>query len=124
MILRAEIGYKPKLTLAELEAMSTYDLIRDERDFRIVIEERTFFHEPLFPILELVKYCQQWRKNANSSFVYNTIESEENPLLSFLPQNDMWRVYSVWQKFECETEFSFAEVQAFIENIVNHVINP
>ena len=122
--MRVEIGYKPKLTFAELEAMNTYDLIRDERDFKIVVGERTFFHEPLFPVLELVRYCLEWRKNANSSFVYNTIESEENPLLSFAPQNDTWRVFSVWQKFECETEFSLAEVQAFVESIVNQVIKP
>lgn len=102
--------------------MNLYDIIRVERNFKIKVGERTFFHEPLFPILELVQYCLQWSKNANVSFVYNTIENDENPLLSFVPQKDTWKMYSVWQKFECETEFSSAEVHRFIGDIINQVI--
>jgi len=102
--------------------MDLYDVIRDERDFQIMINEEIFFHEPLFPILELVQYCRQWIINANTNFAYNTIESEENPLLSFMLQKEKWRISSVWQKFECEVEFSFTEVKAFIRDIINQVV--
>lgn len=123
-MLVCEIAEKAKLSTKNLEKMDLAEMLYDERNFKIIIDGKLFFHEPLFPILEFVQYCRQWNKKANTSFVYNTVESEENPLLSFVPQKDTWKIYSVWQKFECKTEFGFAEVYAFVENIINQVLNP
>lgn len=102
--------------------MDLADLLQDDRSFRVIVNNRTFFHEPLFPILELVRCCRQWLKCPNGEFIYNTIESEENPLLTFRLHDSKWKVYSVWQKFECEQTFTLEEVKSFLKDIVSQVI--
>ena len=102
--------------------MRLYDLMRIDHDFKITIDSRVFFHEPLFPILELAQYCLTWRENPNQDFIYNTIESEENPLLAFQRRGDAWQICSVWQEFECETPFCFTEVIAFVDLIIQKAV--
>ncbi|HNX15734.1 MAG TPA: hypothetical protein PKH29_12880 [Oscillospiraceae bacterium] len=122
MILQVETEVKPKLTVIQLESMSLYEIIRDERAFVIIIDGKTFFTEPLFPILEFVQYSIKWVKENNVSFIYNTIESEENPILSFTQQQGQWKIYSVWQKFECNELFKFEDIRNFIIEIINRVM--
>ena len=102
--------------------MHLYDVLRDERDFKISVNQRTFFHEPLFPILELVLCCQQWLRSADVDFVYSTLESEDNPLLALRRSKGGWRIKSAWQKFECDTVFSDNDVQDFVRSIVSQVV--
>lgn len=121
-ILVCEIEKKPKISASELKQMHLYDVIRDERDFRILVDGKLFFHEPLFPVLELVQSCQMWAKNTSTNFIYNTIESEENPILSFQKLKEGWNLKSVWQKFECERVYTDSEVISFVKTIVSQVL--
>ena len=102
--------------------MNLYEILMDERDFKIMICGETFFHEPLFPILELVKYIIDWSKKKENNFVYNTMESEDNPLIMFQKNESEWIVHSPWQRFECKRKFTLSEVNFFVQDIVNQVI--
>ena len=115
-----EIESKPQIPLAELGKMSLYDLVQDDRNFMVSVCNTVFFSDTI-AIRELAQYCQKWMKNPNKDFIYNTIESEENPLLAFRKQKSGWKMESVWQKFECDRVFSNEEVSDFISKIISHV---
>lgn len=101
--------------------MSLYDVVQDDRDFKVMVNGKEFFHEPLFPILELAQYCQRWIEKPDTDFIYNTIESEENPLLAFSHTKSGWKMESVWKKFECDLYFTADEVKSFIKTLIDQV---
>lgn len=81
-------------------------LTKYEADFRIIVNGKVFFHEPNFPLLEFLHSVNDWRNQGVGSLEYVSIETEDNPLISFISEKDMWVVYSPWQLFECETKFT------------------
>ena len=117
-MLEAIVESKPKLSLAQLKKMDMHDVLRDERDFEIRIGGKTFFHEHLFPILELARYCLEWKKKKASDFEYVTLEAEENPLISLTRSENGWRIASPWQQFECGEYFRDEDVRAFADTII------
>ena len=116
------IQSKPKISAKELERMHITDALYDERDFSISVNGQIFFCQPHFPMLEFAQYCQQWLKKPGKDFVYNTIESDENPLIAFYKQKDVWRLESVWKKFECNEIFSDNDVMNFVKEVFSHII--
>ena len=119
-MLTLKIASKPKIDLAELEKISLYDLVQDDSDLEICFSGNIFFKNSV-AIHELAQCCQKWLKRPKEDFVYNTIESEENPLLAFRKQKNGWRIESVWQIFECNKVFSAEDVTDFINNLISHV---
>lgn len=81
-----------------------------EADFKIIVNGRVFFHEPDFPLLEFLRFADKWKNQSTGTFEYISIETEDNPLISFINDNDMWKIYSPWQLFECETKFTKEEL--------------
>jgi hypothetical protein len=127
-ILICEVENRPKIQAAAFEKMNIHEILLDERDFRVIVNGHVFFDQALFPILELVQYCQLWLKthclkNNSVDFIYNTVESSENPLLTFQMVKNGWKLESVWQKFECDEVFSYTEVKNFVYEIVSKVLN-
>lgn len=119
-MLSVKIESKPKISLVELQQMSLYDLVQDDRRFTIFVNDIIFFTETI-AICELAQYCQKWTKKTHTDFVYNTIESDENPLLAFRKRKDGWGIESVWRKFECFDVFSYEEVKGFVNKIISQV---
>lgn len=75
-----------------------YELIKVEATVRIYINHVMFFSDDYFPILEFIYQFEQWRKNPIvSKFEYNSIETDENPIVSFQIQNDNCIFDSVWK---------------------------
>lgn len=104
---------------------STYPaLLEYESRLTILIDDKVFFDEPNFPVLEFLKYAIAWEKNSNLPFEYSSIETEENPLISFVHENDMLRISSPWQKFHCRQFFHKEEVidaiTVLLADIVSH----
>ncbi len=81
-------------------------LIEYEAEFEIIVNGEIFFYEPNFPIFEFLHAVNEWKKQGVGSFEYVSIETEDNPLISFICEEDMWIICSPWQLFECKTKFT------------------
>ncbi len=121
---------KERIVLSEFESLTLYELIRDERYFRIDINGRTFYEDPVFPFLEFVKYCIDWKKsiyrrkkNKCVDFIYETIESEDNPHLAFYQKNGKWFIDSVWKRFDYSNSIDFGEIEALIDKVICETID-
>ncbi len=44
------------------------------------------------------------------NMVYNCIDTDDNPLISFIEEDGLYRINSTWQKFECKDRFSFSDL--------------
>ena len=62
-----------------------------------------------------------WINNPYIDFIYNTIESDEGPILAFFLEGNSWRLYSVWQNFSCTQMYSFNDVMKLILQIINQM---
>ena len=43
---------------------------------------KNFFDELEFPIFEFLLYFHGWKSNESNDFIYNSLETEDNPLIS------------------------------------------
>lgn len=94
--------------IKEITSMEYSELLKEECYFCIIVDNLVFFEDPLFPIREFLKYYFDWDKKNN--FNYITIESSDNPLLSFIKTSEGWSIDSVWKKFECDRKFTLSEL--------------
>ena len=101
------------------------ELIQYEMPFRIIVNGRLFFEDEYFPVYEFLWQIREWK--SGEDFYYNSIETDDNPILSFqiVPdEKPFYRIISVWQKFYCEDLFSEEElskaIQALEEGIKCH----
>jgi len=120
-MLLCKVGNKSKIFSVKLELMNIADVLGDEREFEISVDGQVFFYESMFPILELAQYCQKWINDRNSDFIYNTVESDENPLIAFNRVEGGWKLESVWREFECKKVFSETDVINFVNKIIHQV---
>ena len=61
---------------------------------------KNFFDELEFPIFEFLLYFHGWKSNKSNDFVYNSLETEDNHLIS-LRNKGGWYIYSQWELFRC-----------------------
>ena len=92
-----------------------YDLLGECCLFEIVIDGQLFFSEPDFPIFEFWKQLYEWSlKNTCYDFYYNSLETDDNPLISFnnIYTDNMYTytVNSKWEKFVCLDNFTKKEL--------------
>lgn len=93
------------------------ELLSEEHKFCIKIDGKVFFEQPYFPIVELLYHYAMWDRK--KSFIYNSIESNENPLLSFKQNIIGWKIDSVWKKFECKEHFCLDDIITAFESLCN-----
>lgn len=94
------------------------EMIEVVGDFIIKINDKIFFNQP-FPILEFIRTLERWDKTNN--MFYNCIETEDNPLISFIISKDGWKIKSPWQLFECNEFLSQKELLESIEKLMESV---
>lgn len=68
-----------------------------ESHFIILINNKVFFDDPYFCILEFWKDLSLWNKK--STFTYNAVETDENPLIQFILNSEGWLISSPWGLF-------------------------
>lgn len=85
-------------------------------DLTIEINKEIFFKQPYFPVLEFIRTLEKWDKE--SDMFYNCIETEDNPLISFIYSNRGWVVKSPWQLFESKELFSKEELLAAVNDLM------
>lgn len=99
------------------------EMLLIEGDFKITINKELFFDEPYFPIIEFMKVVLPWMNTDETTpMLYNTVEAEENPLISFTKTIDGWNVFSPWQEYNCNLCFSKEELAAAIIELKQNLI--
>ena len=93
-----------------------------ESNFKIIVDNKLFFHEPNFPLLEFLYFVNEWKKQSNSSFEYISIETEDNPLISFIREKNAWKIYSPWQLFKCDSKFTKEELVNALDKLEKTVL--
>lgn len=97
--------YKDFLKLSEIQRLN-FDM-----GLSIWIGDQQFFNEPDFPVLDFLYTVHKWKSpKDNENFIYNCIETVDNPLISFTREKDMWVICSPWQLFECQKKFTKEEI--------------
>lgn len=88
-----------------------YDLIcvEDEAVFTIKIDNKVFLSTDGFNILEFLQQVAKW-EIGRGDMIYNCIDTEDNPLISFIEEDGLYRISSTWQRFECTDKFDFADL--------------
>ena len=108
----------PGLTVSEwIEA-----LINIEGDFAVRLPSGILVADTHWCVVELADQLRRWLRTADADFFYISMDDEEEGLLWFRREaSDVWRVGSVWQRFEAEETFShvaLAEaVRAYLERV-------
>jgi len=95
------------------------EIIEVVGDFEINVNGETFFSQPYFPIIEFIRALDKWKETEN--IVYNCLETDDNPLISFISTNKAWTIKSSWQLFECKVIFSKGELLESFNKLKNSV---
>lgn len=69
-----------------------------EGTLRIEVKNNTIFNEEDILLLEFAIYIKKWLdSDKDSNFIYESMEFEEKPILSFEKEEDkLWKINSVW----------------------------
>lgn len=96
----------------KIEKGDMTEILKVESQFKIIIDRRVFFNDDYFPILEFFYQFDNWI-NSNSQiskFEYESIESDEKPIVAFFKRDNKWNIFSVWQNYKEITEFNLADI--------------
>ena len=86
--------------------------------FRIYIDGELFFDDPQFPILEFLFCVKKWiKRKYKSNMLYCSVETDENPLISFVPINNKWKICSKWQLFDSGALFPLDKIEFEINKL-------
>lgn len=113
---------KGRISKQQCLNLSLSDILKDNRHFQIYVDKKLFFDDEFFPIYEFVMALLNWDWESSHDFSYNTLDDYQNPLLSFTLIGDGWRLYSVWQEFQCKHSFTDQEIDSFVHDIISAVI--
>lgn len=92
-------------------------------DFKITIDRNTFFEQPYFPVIEFVRIASSWMNNdLDVPMLYHSVETEDNPLISFTKTTNGWNITSPWQEYSCDLYFSKEELTTAIINLKQSLI--
>ena len=74
-------------------------------------------------IFEFFRDARNWLscENKTKDMLYNCIETEDNPLISFTERDGEWVVQSPWQKYECDISFVRQELETAILDLERSV---
>lgn len=92
--------------------------------FAIVVEERQLYREDDLPVVELAMALRRWLNGpflSHEPFEYQSMESDEDGMVWIRPEQDGWRIGSIYQEFADPTVRSNEDVatatRAFIEEV-------
>ena len=89
----------------------------------IWIGDQQFCEEPDFPVLDFLYTVYKWKLSKdNEDFIYNCIETEDNPLISFKREKNVWTICSPWQLFECKKKFTKDEIVNALDNLEKTIL--
>lgn len=88
----------------------------------IKINDKIFFCEGICP-LEFRFQFNSWFNKAfdKQSFYYISEDDSNNPVLEFNYSNGKWKVYSIFQKFDCGDDFLIEDIITFFNQFNNEL---
>ena len=112
------ISPKLKMSFSNIEVLSKdwgWKMLADvEGSLKIAIGNKVFFDEEGILVLELALALMKWIEKIQSGnmvdFYYESMDYEDKPILVFMQNNSIWKVYSVWQVFPDENKLSLEEI--------------
>lgn len=89
------------------------DVLNFEGAFKIKINGESFFSQPHFSVLEFLMFADKWvtDNDKTKNMLYDCIDTDDNPIISFVNKNGKWYIHSPWQLFKCHTPFSRGELE-------------
>ena len=110
-----------KIDTNNVENLTYKELLQIECYFCIKINGKIFYEQPLFPLLEFIYFYKTWGGNADENFIYNTIESEDNPMISIEKFASGWKINSIWGNFDCNIYFELSEIVIAIDTMLKEI---
>ena len=107
-----------------LKKLNSIELLKYDVTFEIRIDNQLFFYDESFALLDLLYQLYEWKISLeNVDFVYNSIETEDNPLLSLLFKDKGYSISSAWKLFSSDAIFSKEQIiQAFEKAIPKQIV--
>ena len=106
-----EFSFKSNCSLPAKTPTEYPEILKYSGSLRIVIDNKVYFEDGDFCIYEFLYYVNKWCKSANRAMEYICIDTEENPLISFIPCTDnKWIISSPWESFTNNVLFTTDEL--------------
>lgn len=109
-----EFSYSPINSENTKQRLKRYpEVLRNEGLLKIIVNGDLWFIEPNFSVDEFLLYADKWvsSKEKSQNMLYYSADTDENPLISFIIENDRWYIDSTWRLFECNDSFTRDELE-------------
>ena len=120
-----ELSYRPKnKESARSHSLNSYpEILKNEGEFQIKVNGALYFDEPNFSVDEFLLYAERWLtdKDKAQDMRYFSVDTDDNPLISFSVNNDRWYIESPWQMFECNDSFTRDELERAVSELKRSV---
>lgn len=102
--------FKSKGSLPSKPPSKYPEILRYSGDFKIIIDNKIYFEDEEFSIYEFLYYVNKWCETAEQIMEYNCIDTDENPLVSFIPYENKWKISSPWENYANNVFFTTEEL--------------
>ncbi len=119
---KIEFNITPQIEMLKKDLLKAEqkDLIWDYMDTTLTItvngEEYLYIED--FPIAELLGQVLLW-KGEEGDFYYNSLETDENPMISFREISGKYKISSPWESFKCSEDFTKEELLQILNLITS-----
>lgn len=98
--------------------LKEYERINYDLPFKILIEGKVFFYDAYFTILDFLYAALCWQKDEGcEEMIYNSCDTDDNPLISFKYTSRGWYIESPWEKFKCKTYLTKVDLFNAIDSL-------
>lgn len=105
------------------ELIKEQDRIKYDLPFEILINKKVFFFDEYFTILDFIYSVLCWqKKDIVCDMTYNSYDTDENPLISFIYDGGDFFISSPWQLFECEMRFTKEQILDAIDELKKNIM--
>lgn len=95
------------------------EVLEYEGDFSIEINNMLYFQESNFSVFEFLMYIDSWKTNNHDDMQYICLDTDENPLISFIKNGDGFVIKSPWELFNYKEVISQSEIDKAVSNLKN-----
>ncbi len=97
-------------------------LLKVVADFVVTIENRQFYSEADFPVVEFASQAAKWLRSGGGDLLYTSMESEESPLLAFYQQGrGQFFAYSPYQLQPEKAPLDLAALRNSVELFIDEL---
>lgn len=90
-------------------------------EFKIIIYGKTIYDQPL-SVLELLQQTEKWKHSKKpKDMLYISIETNDNPNITFHLTDGQFRISSPWQLFESHDLFTKDEIATALDELKESV---